>query len=383
MRKILKAGLAGMAAMMLATGCGAKDNTADTAAQSAEAGSQAAESGADESAEAGTGETEEYVAEGSITLGEYKNVPVTVVKPSVSDEELDARIETVLGGYTTWDAVDRAAADGDRVNIDYKGLKDGVAFDGGTAEGYNLVLGSDSFIDGFEDGLVGAKAGEKRDLNLTFPEDYQAEDLAGQDVVFEVTVNEVAEKHTPELNDAFVAENFPELGTVDAYKADLRQQMLDSKQEQSDQQRDAQLLAAIVDSSEITCATDDVDEFYNQQMDYYTTMAGLYGMELGDYASLMGMDEDSFRTEVRSLSEQSVKQQMVLEEIAKKEGLKVEDGDREALAEEYKDMYESLDAMIEQAGEENVDNTIIFQKALDLIVENADVTTVDGIAVAE
>lgn len=373
MRKIFKAGLAGMAAIMLATGCGAKDNTADTAAQSAEA----------ESAEAGTGETEEYVAEGSITLGEYKNVPVTVVKPSVSDEELNARIETVLGGYTTWDAVDRAAADGDRVNIDYKGLKDGVAFDGGTAEGYNLVLGSDSFIDGFEDGLIGAKTGEKRDLNLTFPEDYQAEDLAGQDVVFEVTVNEVAEKHTPELNDAFVAENFPELGTVDAYKADLRQQMLDSKQEQSDQQRDAQLLAAIVDSSEITCATDDVDEFYNQQMDYYTTMAGLYGMELGDYASLMGMDEDSFRTEVRSLSEQSVKQQMVLEEIAKKEGLKVEDGDREALAEEYKDMYESLDAMIEQAGEENVDNTIIFQKALDLIVENADVTTVDGIAVAE
>lgn len=185
-----------MAAVMIMTGCGAKDEAKTATASDAKAG---------------------------IVLGEYKNVPVTVVKPSVSDEELDARIETVLGGYATWDAVDRAAEEGDRVNIDYKGLKDGVAFEGGTAEGYNLVLGSGSFIDGFEDGLIGAAAGEQRNLNLTFPENYQSEELAGQDVVFEVTVNEVAEKHTPELTEAFVAENFPDLGTVDAYKEDLRQ----------------------------------------------------------------------------------------------------------------------------------------------------------------
>ena len=120
-----------MAAVMIMTGCGAKDEAKTATESDAKAG---------------------------IVLGEYKNVPVTVVKPSVSDEELDARIETVLGGYATWDAVDRAAEEGDRVNIDYKGLKDGVAFEGGTAEGYNLVLGSGSFIDGFEDGLIGAAA---------------------------------------------------------------------------------------------------------------------------------------------------------------------------------------------------------------------------------
>lgn len=369
MRKFVKAGLAGLAAMMLMTGCKAKDQTATPSD---------AESKAEQ-----TEASEEYIAEGSITLGEYKKLPVTVVNPTVSDEELQSRIDTVLGGYASWDAVDREAADGDRVKIDYKGLKDGEAFEGGTAEDYTLVLGSNTFIDGFEEGLIGAKAGEERDLNLTFPENYQAEDLAGQDVVFEVKVHEVAEKHVPELTDEFVAENFPELGTVDAYKADLKQQMLDAKTMQSEQQRDAELLAAVVDNSEIICATDEVNQVYDQQIQYYTSMAGMYGMGLADYAAMMGMDEDGFRTEVRKMSEQTVKQQMALMEIAKKEGLKAEDADREALAEEYKDAYESVDDMIEKAGAENVDNAILYDKAIQVVVENADITNVDGLAVAQ
>ena len=356
MRKFVKAGLAGLAALMLMTGCGAKEQTATP-------------SDAESKAEGGEEASEEYIAEGSITLGEYKNLPVTVVNPTVSDEE--GRIDTVLGGYATWDAVDREAADGDRVKIDYKGLKDGEAFEGGTAEGYTLVLGSNTFIDGFEEGLIGVKAGEERDLNLTFPEDYQAEDLAGQDVVFEVKIHEVAEKHVPELTDEFVAENFPELGTVDAYKADLKQQMLDAKPMQSEQQRDAELLAAVVENSGIACATDEVNEVYDQQIQYYTSMAGMYGMGLADYAAMMGMDEDGFRTEVRKMSEQTVKQQMALMEIAKKEKLTVEDADREALAEEYKDAYE------------NVDNAILYDKAIQVVVDNADVTNVDGLAAAE
>lgn len=370
MRKFVKAGLAGLAALMLMTGCGAKEQTATP-------------SDAESKAEGGEEASEEYIAEGSITLGEYKNLPVTVVNPTVSDEELQGRIDTVLGGYATWDAVDREAADGDRVKIDYKGLKDGEAFEGGTAEGYTLVLGSNTFIDGFEEGLIGVKAGEERDLNLTFPEDYQAEDLAGQDVVFEVKIHEVAEKHVPELTDEFVAENFPELGTVDAYKADLKQQMLDAKTMQSEQQRDAELLAAVVENSEIACATDEVNKVYDQQIQYYTSMAGMYGMGLADYAAMMGMDEDGFRTEVRKMSEQTVKQQMALMEIAKKEKLTVEDADREALAEEYKDAYESVDDMIEKAGAENVDNAILYDKAIQVVVDNADVTNVDGLAAAE
>ena len=127
----------------------------------------------------------------------------------------------------------------------------------------------------------------------------------------------------------------------------------------------------------------DVDEIYDQQINYYTTMASLYGLELADYASVMGMDEDTFRTEVRNIAELTVKQNMVLDEVAKKEGLKVEDADRQALAEEYKDVYESVDDMIEQAGAENVDRAILSEKALQVIMDNADITTVDGIDVAE
>ena len=112
-------------------------------------------------------------------------------------------------------------------------------------------------------------------------------------------------------------------------------------------------------------------------------MASLYGLELADYASVMGMDKDTFRTEVRNIAELTVKQNMVLDEVAKKEGLKVEDADRQALAEEYKDVYESVDDMIEQAGAENVDRAILSEKALQVIVDNADITTVDGIDVAE
>ena len=320
---------------------------------------------------------------GTVTLSEYKGVTVNIEAPEVTDEEVDTKVETILAQNPNEVEVDRAAKEGDIVNIDFKGTKDGEAFEGGSAEDQDLELGSGKMIEGFESGLIGAKKGETKTLNLTFPEDYQAEDLAGQDVVFEVKIHEVAEKHVPELTDEFVAENFPELGTVDAYKADLKQQMLDAKTMQSEQQRDAELLAAVVENSGIACATDEVNEVYDQQIQYYTSMAGMYGMGLADYAAMMGMDEDGFRTEVRKMSEQTVKQQMALMEIAKKEKLTVEDADREALAEEYKDAYESVDDMIEKAGAENVDNAILYDKAIQVVVDNADVTNVDGLAVAE
>ena len=320
---------------------------------------------------------------GSDKLAQYKGVEVYVASREVSEGEVYAKVKEIMDANPNYVEVDRPAKEGDIVNIDYVGTQDGVEFAGGTGDGVDLTLGSNRFIEGFESGLIGTKKGDHKVLNLTFPENYQSEELAGQDVVFEVTVNEVAEKHTPELTEAFVAENFPDLGTVDAYKEDLRQQMLDSKQQQSDQQRNAELLSAIVEDSEITCATEDVDEIYDQQINYYTTMASLYGLELADYASVMGMDEDTFRTEVRNIAELTVKQNMVLDEVAKKEGLKVEDADRQALAEEYKDVYESVDDMIEQAGAENVDRAILSEKALQVIVDNADITTVDGIDVAE
>ena len=155
------------------------------------------------------------------TLGEYKSVAVTVEpKEEVTQEDIDAYIDQILSAKTTYEEVDRAVEEGDQVNIDYVGKKDGKEFEGGSSAegGYDLVIGSNSFIDGFEEGLIGAKKGDTLDLNLTFPETYSATELAGQDVVFTVTVNTVKESVVPELTDDYVTTLQADCKTVDEYK---------------------------------------------------------------------------------------------------------------------------------------------------------------------
>ena len=322
-------------------------------------------------------ETEEYVAEGSITLGDYKGIPVTVTEPTVTDEEVDAQIQQLLNSSAEYLEVDREAQLGDQVNIDYKGMKDGVAFDGGTAEGYDLVLGSNSFIDGFESGLVGAKKGEEVTLNLTFPDPYQNNpDLAGQAVVFEVKVNNVKEKTVPELTDDFVAKVSPEDGTVEKLRENMKAFILEQKQYQIDNQRNTDILNAVIDKSEIVCATDDVDKNYETQVQYYTNQASMYGLDLATYASLMGMDEEGLKSELRNVARDMTKQEMLLKEIASRENITVTDEDREALAERYG--YDSLESFLETADKEIVDDTALMQKTLDFLVENAEITVAKG-----
>ena len=366
MRKFLKVGLCGAAAlMMFATGCSGQKSAKDA-------------SQAESTAEGETpAETEEYVAEGSITLGEYKGIPVTVTEPTVTDEEVDAQIQQLLNSSAEYLEVDREAQLGDQVNIDYKGMKDGVAFDGGTAEGYDLVLGSNSFIDGFESGLVGAKKGEEVTLNLTFPDPYQNNpDLAGQAVVFEVKVNNVKEKTVPELTDDFVAKVSPEDGTVEKLRENMKAFILEQKQYQIDNQRNTDILNAVIDKSEIVCATDDVDKDDETQVQYYTNQASMYGLDLATYASLMGMDEEGLKSELRNVARDMTKQEMLLKEIASRENITVTDEDREALAERYG--YDSLESFLETADKEIVDDTALMQKTLDFLVENAEITVAKG-----
>ena len=366
MRKFLKVGLCGAAAlMMFATGCSGQKSAKDA-------------SQAESTAEGETpAETEEYVAEGSITLGEYRGIPVTVTEPTVTDEEVDAQIQQLLNSSAEYLEVDREAQLGDQVNIDYKGMKDGVAFDGGTAEGYDLVLGSNSFIDGFESGLVGAKKGEEVTLNLTFPDPYQNNpDLAGQAVVFEVKVNNVKEKTVPELTDDFVAKVSPEDGTVEKLRENMKAFILEQKQYQIDNQRNTDILNAVIDKSEIVCATDDVDKNYETQVQYYTNQASMYGLDLATYASLMGMDEEGLKSELRNVARDMTKQEMLLKEIASRENITVTDEDREALAERYG--YDSLESFLETADKEIVDDTALMQKTLDFLVENAEITVAKG-----
>ena len=300
-----------------------------------------------------------------------------MTEPTVTDEEVDAQIQQLLNSSAEYLEVDREAQLGDQVNIDYKGMKDGVAFDGGTAEGYDLVLGSNSFIDGFESGLVGAKKGEEVTPNLTFPDPSQNNpDLAGQAVVFDVKVNNVKEKTVPELTDDFVAKVSPEDGTVEKLRENMKAFILEQKQYQIDNQRNTDILNAVIDKSEIVCATDDVDKNYETQVQYYTNQASMYGLDLATYASLMGMDEEGLKSELRNVARDMTKQEMLLKEIASRENITVTDEDREALAERYG--YDSLESFLETADKEIVDDTALMQKTLDFLVENAEITVAKG-----
>lgn len=352
------------AAVLLASGCSGKTEEGKTESTQAES-QQTGENG----------ETEAYVAEDSVKLGQYKEIKVTVTEPSVTDEEVEAQIQQMLNSKAEYKEVDREAKLNDQVNIDYKGLLDGEAFEGGTAEGANLVLGSGDFIDGFEDGLVGAKKGDKKSLNLTFPDPYSNNpDLAGKAVVFEVTVNAVKERVIPELTDELIAEVSPDDGTVEKYRASMRETLLEQKQLMIDNQRDTDILNALVDGSEIVCSTERVDKAYETQLETYTNMASMYGLDLAAYAGLMGMDEDGFKAEVRKSAKLMAQQELALKEVARLENIAVEDEDRKILAEEYG--FDSVEELLEQDNitEEMVDDTALIVKTMDYLVDQADIT---------
>lgn len=349
MKKVTKLCIFGMAAMLLLAGCSAeKSAPADNASTSSNAAPRGAK-------------------KGSIKLGEYKGVEIGKYSYDVTDEELDQQIQSIMTANPTYAEVERAAELGDTVNIDYEGKKDGVAFQGGTSKGSDLELGSGSFIEGFEEGLVGAKAGDKVVLDLTFPENYPSEELAGAAVVFDVTVNSVKEKKDAELNDEFV-QGISDFKTVAEFKEDTKKDLTDNKKMGIDQQRAYEALQAVVANSEIVCSQKDLDEAYDNQVAYYTNMASSYGMTLEDMAPMLGGDMESFYAELSKYAQQAVEQKMVVDAVAKKEKLEVTDADRKALAEEYQtDMM----TLINQAGKENVDEAAITKKVGQFLADNA------------
>lgn len=307
---------------------------------------------------------------GTVTLGEYKGIEVTKTPVEVSDEEVDAAILSERESKTTYDDVDRAVQDTDKVNIDYVGTKDGVAFDGGTAQGQDLVIGSGQFIDGFESGLIGAKKGDEVTLDLTFPENYGNADLAGQAVEFKVTVNNVQEKNMPELDDAFVQE-VSDFKTVDEYKESKKQTILEQKEGQAQAAVENDILKAVVENSQIETTQEAVDANFNNYLLNYTNQAAMYGIDLNTFTSAFyGVDEETFKENyVKNIAKSAVEQRLVFHAIADKEGITVSDEDRDNLAAEMG--YESKDQMIESAGAYNVDDYLISTKTMKFLVDNA------------
>lgn len=323
------------------------------------------------------GETEETTAAadtdqeitGQVELGQYKGVEIQREDRTVTDEEVQSAIDSRLEANPDWVEVERPAENGDMVNIDFVGIRDGEAFEGGTGENYDLVLGSGSFIDGFEEGLVGAVKGQELSLDLTFPDPYlNNPDLAGQPVVFDVTVNRVEEPQTPELNDAFV-QRISDFDTVDAWEADLRAQLEDAKEQQAETAEENALFDAVVANATFTDVDASIEAEYERMMEQNETLLAMQGMDLDQYLSYFNMDQAAYEERMHNQADYNVKLELVLAKIAETEGLEIDDEARQAVADI--NGVENFDALKEVAGEADAERFARNWTAMEFLKDNA------------
>lgn len=290
-----------------------------------------------------------------ITISQYKGVEVAKVDvPEVTDEEVEAEIQSVLEGYAEYNEITgRAAQLGDTATIDYVGTLDGVAFDGGTAQDYDLELGSGTFIDGFEDGIVGHSIGETFDLNLTFPETYGSSELAGQDVVFTVTLDALTEKVLPELTDEWVESvTEGEQKTVEEYKEATKANLEEFYAENVKSTIMSEAWEVVMENTTVnTYPTEELQALITTYQETYQSMASSYGMEFADFLeTYMSMDEDTFNAEVSTVAKEQMKETMVADLIIEKAKIDVSEEALDSVYEEYVSYYgyESVDALKEE-----------------------------------
>lgn len=353
MKRSSKVVLCVLAAAAVAAGCGKKDAQETTTA-----------------AETTAAETQAQVQEATVTLGEYMGLEIQEPDITVTDEEVEEQIGYVLSyNPEEIEITDRPAQEGDVVNIDYVGMKDGEAFEGGTAAGYDLELGSGSFIDGFEDGLIGANVGDELSLDLTFPENYGNTELAGQAVVFDVTVNSIKEQKDAELTDAFVQKVSQTSKTVEEYRAEVKKTLEDNAKENAEYQKQNDVMEQLLSTSTFEGLDAQVDLELELQMEEMKAALEQSDMTLADYATMFGMDEGSFKDYMRSDIESNLKVSLIAEEIADKEGLEVDDGARMAIAATYG--LDSPDELIASYGQDAVDQAARNVMVMEFLVENA------------
>lgn len=312
-----------------------------------------------------------------ITISQYKGVEAEAGDTTeVTDEDVDTQIDSTRQMYAELENVDRPAENGDTVTIDYVGTLNGEAFEGGSSEDYQLELGSGTFIDGFEDGIVGHSAGETFDLNLTFPDDYGSTDLAGKDVVFTVTLKTVSISNVPELNDEFVQSVSEDSSTVEEYREEVRQMLEDNYAESAQLTLTENAWSAVMDNTEVKQYPDGaVDEMKNTIREQYQNMADSYGMEFADFlSSYMGMDEDTFEEQLQTAAENQVKQDLIVDLIIDEENLDVSDAALEEIYNQYVEDYgfSSLDDLKSAATEEELEDMARLQIVQEFIVDNCE-----------
>lgn len=305
------------------------------------------------------------------TLGQYKEIPAPRAEVTVSDEEVDAALQPYISRATTQVAVDRPAQMGDTTVIDFEGFVDGVAFEGGKGENHELKLGSGSFIPGFEDQLVGVSAGEDKDVVVTFPEEYQAKELAGKEATFKCTVHEVREEQAPTLDDEF-AKDVSEFETLDEFKADLKAKKLEEKNKNADEAFHQSVMTAVVNNAQMEIPDTMVEYETDKMMENYESRIQSMGITLDNYLNMMGTNQTEFRVSIKASALRQIQQELVLKAIVEAEGIEATEEEINAHVAELSEEYGMEEDKIREAlNNETLARDVQLKKASDLVFASA------------
>lgn len=319
--------------------------------------------------------TADVAVKPEVTLGDYKGVEVPKSEIAVTDEEVDAEVKKEQDKNARTVAVeDRAAANGDITTIDFEGFVDGVAFEGGKGENYDLTIGSNTFIPGFEDQLVGAEIGKELDVNVTFPEEYGAKELAGKAAVFKCKVNGIKVKELPAVDDEF-AQEVSEFDTLDEYKADIKAKLLKEKEDEAARAKEDAVIGKIIEGAKMEIPDAMVEYQTRQMLDEFAQRIQSQGISLDQYFQFTGLTEEKYMEEMKPRALQNIQSRLVLEAVAQAENLVAEEADIEEEIKKMADMYKmEADKIKELLGErqmEEMKKDIAVQKAAKLVAEAA------------
>ena len=320
--------------------------------------------------------TAEVALKPEVTLGKYKGVKVDKADVEVTDEEVNAEIDKEREKNSrTVDITDRAVKDGDIATIDFEGFVDGVAFDGGKGEDYPLTIGSGAFIPGFEAALVGAEVGKETDVNVTFPEDYQASELAGKAAVFKCTVKKLQEKQLPDLDDDFVSEVSDESDTVEQYKEEIKKKISDRKAADAKNAKEDAVIDAIIEDAKMDIPDAMVDTQQRQMVQDYAQRLQSQGISMEQYMQFTGMTTQTLLEQVKPQALKRIQSRLVLEAVVAAENITAteEDFEEEAkvMGEAYQMDVEKVKELLGENGKKQVMQDICVKKAVEFVVENA------------
>ena len=310
-----------------------------------------------------------------VELGQYKGVEVTKADTEATDADVEEELKRVQDQNSrTVSVADRAVKDGDNTVIDFEGFVDGVAFEGGKGTDYPLTIGSHSFIDTFEDQIIGMNIGDEKEINVTFPEEYHVDDLKGKPAMFKVSVKEIKEKQLPELNDEF-AQDVSDFDTLAEYKDDLKKKIAERKESEAKAKKESEAIEKVVEAAKMDIPQAMIDTQVNRMLEDFAMRLQQQGLSVEQYFQYTGMTADKIMEEMKPEAVKRIKNSLVLEAVAKAENIEVSEEEFEAELQKMADMYkmeiEKIKEFMQDAEAKQMKDDIAIQKAVELIVSSA------------